>query len=741
MVVDKVLDTCTAGGVEILGLHATVAPRRQQQQTPPTLEKFDFVPYMQPESSSKSSSLARYTETTLGLIKKSLDHLLQDGINGTLSNLELFQQITAHLPSEFSEQDVARYEASPNCGLIQTLNQLFQLEHNDTFNENVSNILEMNKQELEHDRLLSHLKVDDICKVLGDLVLENGGGRRLKIVEVGAAKGGMYNHVVPNLIGQPMVNVDYTAVDSSLDDLDQDALEEMEIKASSWDLVTDVPSNLASADLVIAANCLHMQDDLSKPVSNLTELMKDNGFLMLLETTHNLALPFSLKGLHKDLSHFTGRTLGPFCDESAWEQILAEHKLEIIAKKSDGHLSTIYLCRKVASTEPEAEIICVNDGTFSWVDQIKDSLSKIQDKPANHTVWLMANSPCNGVIGMANCLRQETGGDHLRCVFTDSSETATEISTSSPLFQALLKKDLVMNVHRRGQWGSCRHIPTKSGSLVDTTHAYVNVLTRGDLASLRWIESPLKHFSPEDHPTKELCSVAYTSLNFRDIMLATGKLPPDAIPGDMASQDCILGMEFSGYDSKNKRVMGLLPAKGLATTVDADSRFLWDVPESWSLQDAASVPVVYATVYYALVVRGQIKKGDKVLIHSGSGGVGQAAIAVALHHGCEVFTTVGSSTKRQYLMERFPSLQERNFSNSRDTTFEWDILRATRGKGVDVVLNSLAEEKLQASLRVLAPHGRFLEIGKFDLANNTGLGEFLLMQQFLIIHIGWLDNI
>ena len=88
----------------------------------------------------------------------------------------------------------------------------------------------------------------------------------------------------------------------------------------------------------------------------------------------------------------------------------------------------------------------------------------------------------------------------------------------------------------------------------------MNVLTRGDLSSLRWIESPLKFFHKNGHQT-ELCSVYFTSLNFRDVMLATGKLPPDALPGDMATQDCIMGMEFSGRDSQGKRVMGILPAK------------------------------------------------------------------------------------------------------------------------------------------------------------------------------------
>lgn len=108
---------------------------------------------------------------------------------------------------------------------------------------------------------------------------------------------------------------------------------------------------------------------------------------------------------------------------------------------------------------------------------------------------------------------------------------------------------------------------------------------------------------------------------------------------------------------------------------------MWSVPDNWSLGEAATVPVVYATAYYALVVRGRIRHGERVLIHSGSGGVGQAAISIALYYDCEVYTTVGSEDKKNYLQKRFPQLKDKHFSNSRSTEFESHIMKMTEGKG------------------------------------------------------------
>ena len=184
-------------------------------------------------------------------------------------------------------------------------------------------------------------------------------------------------------------------------------------------------------------------------------------------------------------------------------------------------------------------------------------------------------------------------------------------------------------------------------------------------------------------------------------------------------------MEFSGRDESGNRVMGLLAAKGLASVVDVHRDFVWRVPDDWTLEQAATVPVAYSTAFYALVVRGQIRAGETVLVLCGGGAVGQAAISIALQRGCRVVTTVGSVAERQHLRQRFPQLGDESFAYSGDANFGRTVRKATGDRGVDVVINSQADDKLRSSVRLLAQHGRFLEIGKFDLSNNAPLGMFL----------------
>lgn len=223
----------------------------------------------------------------------------------------------------------------------------------------------------------------------------------------------------------------------------------------------------------------------------------------------------------------------------------------------------------------------------------------------------------------------------------------------------------------------------------------------------------------------------------KDVVLATGKI----IPGpESALFDCMIGLEFSGRrNDTGERIMGMIPFKGIATKITTFEKFVWSVPDEWSLEDAATIPVIYTTAYYSLVMRGHLKLEDTVLIHSAAGGVGQAALNICQHYRCEIFVTVGNDVKRQFLIEKFNIADDHIFS-SRDTNFEYKIKLMTKSRGVDVVLNSLTGDKLHASLRCLATNGRFLEIGKLDMQMNSMLGMFTFLHNISFHGIG-LDSL
>src|SRR5262249_7199919 len=135
------------------------------------------------------------------------------------------------------------------------------------------------------------------------------------------------------------------------------------------------------------------------------------------------------------------------------------------------------------------------------------------------------------------------------------------------------------------------------------------------------------------------------------------------------------------------------------------------IPPGYDFVQAAALPLAYTTAVYALETVGRLRRGERVLIHAATGGVGLAAIAVARRNGAEIFATAGTDAKRDYLR----GLGLTHVMASRSTAFVDEIMVATGGRGVDVVLNSLSGEAIGKSLAALAPLGRFLEIGKSDI--------------------------
>lgn len=353
--------------------------------------------------------------------------------------------------------------------------------------------------------------------------------------------------------------------------------------------------------------------------------------------------------------------------------------------------------------------ISEKDESFKWLNKLKEKLK------VGKVYLVSQNETFNGILGLVNCLRREPSSGNVSCLFIDPS--APTFDPELTFYKEQLKKNLAINVYINGEWGSYRHLLLKTSAITkpQTKHCFANTLIKGDISSLQWFEGSLRS------DDSDLIAIHYSALNFKDVMMASGRLDLTAMYPRLL-QDCIIGFEYSGLTSDGKRVMGIAIQKAISNFVKPIEFFTWNVPTSWSLEQAATIPVVYSTVYLAFFISTRIKRGKKILIHAGSGGVGLAAIQVAFAYGLEVFTTVSTTEKKQFLLQKFPLLKESNIGNSRETSFYSMVMEETDGVGVDYVLNSLSEEKLIVSLQCLAPRGHFLEIGKYDILANNKVG-------------------
>jgi polyketide synthase 12 len=209
--------------------------------------------------------------------------------------------------------------------------------------------------------------------------------------------------------------------------------------------------------------------------------------------------------------------------------------------------------------------------------------------------------------------------------------------------------------------------------------------------------------------------VTAAGMNFRDVLNALGLYPGPAGPlgAEAAGVVTEIGPEVTGL-AVGDRVMGIVPG-GIGTApLTLDERILVGVPGEWSEEMAASVPLVFLTAYYAFTDLAGVRAGQKVLVHAGAGGVGMAAIQLARYLGAEVFATA-SEGKQDTL--RALGVAPDHIASSRTTDFE-RVFAPLVGEGLDVVLNSLTGEFIDASLRLLKRGGRFLEMGKIDIRED-----------------------
>ncbi len=335
----------------------------------------------------------------------------------------------------------------------------------------------------------------------------------------------------------------------------------------------------------------------------------------------------------------------------------------------------------------------------------------------------VANLEQAGLRGLIRVIGAEH--PHLRATQIDVDETTNAEQLAR---QLLGGSDEDETAWRNGAWYAARLSPAplrpeeRQATVVDHQRdgMRLQIRTPGDLETLELVACD--RVAPG--PGQIEVAVGASSINFADVLVAFGRYP--AFEGRLPQ----LGTDFAGVvsavgpdvtDHKVGDHVGGLCADGCwGTFLICDARLAVTLPAGLTVGQAAAVSTAHVTAYYGLHELARINSGDKVLIHSATGGVGRAAIAIARAAGAEIFATAGSEQRRQLLRD----LGIEHVYDSRSLEFAEQIRRDTEGYGVDIVLNSVTGPAQRAGIELLAFGGRFVEIGKRDIYGGTRLGLF-----------------
>jgi acyl transferase domain-containing protein/NADPH:quinone reductase-like Zn-dependent oxidoreductase/acyl carrier protein len=328
--------------------------------------------------------------------------------------------------------------------------------------------------------------------------------------------------------------------------------------------------------------------------------------------------------------------------------------------------------------------------------------------------------------GLGRAVRREHPELRCTCVDLDAGDPDGAVA----LWQVLTAPHRADQIAVRGGRAYVPRLTRVSGqaSLTEGSTRALDIASKGVLDSLRVTTVPRRAPGPGEVEI----DVEVAALNFRDVLNALGMYSGEAGP---LGSECAGTVVAVGPGVEHLRVgdevVSMAPgAFRRHTTMPADLVVVR--PPALSAEAAVTVPIAFLTAEYGLTTLAGMRRGDHVLVHAGAGGVGLAAIQLAQRAGAEVFATAGSDEKRAHLR----ALGVPHVFNSRTLDFADAVLSATAGRGVDIVLNSLAGEFLAQSVRVLAAGGRFVEIGKGGIWTREQMAAARPDVQYFPLYLG-----
>ena len=372
------------------------------------------------------------------------------------------------------------------------------------------------------------------------------------------------------------------------------------------------------------------------------------------------------------------------------DEISNEEELERAQMLGCG--SVLHLLRAIADQEKAdpAPLWLVTRGAQAVQTEITN--------PAQSSLW-----------GFARSITLEL--PELSCKILDLSKEANAADTLwAEIHQSDQENQIVWREGIRYAARLKRSRSALAASTIPAEPVRLEITQRGSLDNISF--QPIARRQPTQGEVE--IQVQTVGLNFKDVLNTLGMYPGDPGPlgGECAGLVSAVG---SGVDHLHVGDPVIALASGaFASYVTTVADLVLPKPSALSMEESASIPIPFITAWFCLYHLAHLSSGQRVLIHAAAGGVGMAAVQLAQRAGAEIFATAGNPEKRAYLR----SLGVQHVFDLRSLDFAAEILQLTAGRGVDVVLNSLAGEFVAKSLSVLAANGCFLEIGKTGILSD-----------------------
>ncbi|CAG9858377.1 unnamed protein product [Phyllotreta striolata] len=371
-----------------------------------------------------------------------------------------------------------------------------------------------------------------------------------------------------------------------------------------------------------------------------------------------------------------------------------DSKVSVVARFRSGQ-DHYAIFKKAVSTKPN--VIHINDTPVTLKDiekkatWVKELVNNTKQDPNQPTLLVSPNVPVEGFLNFLKGVRALTSTQNIS-VFYNLDQNPSSLGTA-------IEKDLSLSILKDGRWYSYVPLTLK----LDET---------GEMKASRV-------------PIIENKQISYISLNLKD----------ETVTPELKNRNEIGNIDYSGVTKTGQRVMGLAYLDKENSKLVVDDVLTWEVPQDFTLDDAVTIPHAYVSAYYMLIVKARLKHGEPVLIHAGCSPIGLAAMSIAYSYGCEIFTTVSTVRQKVFLQKQYVFLKPKNILFAADASFEAEVMTATAGTGVKVVLNCLSGNLLKCSFNCMAEFGRFIQYCKYDVEEGTTVGMSVFLRNVDFCHV------